>query len=104
MVEKEYGATINVEDSQILPEPIDRARREGYEASEAHGESKGMTLVLATLLQRRFKGAIPSGLVDHLADLKPAVLAEMADRLPGAKSAADIVGTRMPSGAHGYNG
>ncbi|TIV13668.1 MAG: hypothetical protein E5V95_33315 [Mesorhizobium sp.] len=105
LVEKEYermGLVINVEDSKILREPIDRAHREGYEAGEAHGESKGMAFVLATLLKRRFKGGMPGGLVEHLSDLQPAVLAEMVDRLPGAKSVEEVLGSHMPSRTHGY--
>lgn len=96
------GIVINVEDSKILREPIDRAHREGYEAGEAHGESKGMAFVLATLLKRRFEGSVPSGLASHLSDLQPTVLAEMVERLPGAKSVEEVLGTHMPSRTHGY--
>ncbi|WP_206628434.1 hypothetical protein, partial [Mesorhizobium sp. M1A.F.Ca.IN.020.06.1.1] len=65
-------------------------------------ESKGMAFVLATLLKRRFKGGMPGGLVEHLSDLQPAVLAEMVDRLPGAKSVEEVLGSHMPSRTHGY--
>lgn len=105
LVEKEYkgmGIVINVEDSQILREPIDRARREGFEAGEARGKTEGMAWVLTTMLRRRFGSEVPDGLEDHLSDLQAQVLVDMADRMATAHNLDEVLGSHMPSKAHGY--
>ena len=44
----------NVADSAILREPIDRARREGYQAGESRGVSKGTAMAIVTMLAMKF--------------------------------------------------
>ncbi|WP_284284337.1 hypothetical protein [Mesorhizobium amorphae] len=105
LVEKDYkgmGIVINVEDSQILREPLDRARREGFEAGEARGKTEGMAWVLTTMLRRRFGSEVPDSLEDHLSDLQTQVLVDMADRMATAHSLDEVLGSHMPSKAHGY--
>jgi hypothetical protein len=52
---------VNVEDSKLLREPIDRAR--------ANGECRGKASAIEQILRYRFKNHVPTDLADHLADL-----------------------------------
>jgi hypothetical protein len=89
------GLVINVEDSAILREPIDRA----FEAGKAKGATTGMASLLSVLLGNRFGGEVRDGLEDHLSDLQPEVLTLMANRLSTAQSVDDVLGSHMPARA-----
>ncbi|MDF9863890.1 hypothetical protein M2437_002872 [Methylorubrum pseudosasae] len=100
---KEMGMQFNIADSSILREPIDRARKEGYEAGENKGLSKGTARTIVTLLETKFDPEdIPETLADHLSDLQPDVLAAMVKRLERAQSVEDVLGSHMPAQTTGY--
>lgn len=100
---KEMGMQFNIADSALLREPIDRARKEGYEAGESRGLSKGTATAIVTLLAMKFgSDEIPGDMVDHLTDLQPDVLAAMLQRLERAQSVEDVLGSHMPASTSGY--
>lgn len=89
------GVTVNVEDSRMLREPIDRAREQGRE----EGREEGMAEMVARLLTIRFRDAVPAGvdLSEHLQGLKPEVLRDILDRGVTADSIEAALGTHMPA-------
>lgn len=98
LVEQEIeamGVTVNVEDSRMLCEPIDRAREQGREK----GREEGMAEMVARLLTIRFRDAMPIGvdLAEHLQGLKPEVLRDILDRGVTADSIEVAFGTHMPA-------
>lgn len=98
LVEEEIeamGVTVNVEDSRMLREPIDRAREQGRE----EGREEGMAEMVTRLLTIRFRDAMPSGvdLSEHLQGLKPEVLRVILDQGVTADSIEAALGTHMPA-------
>jgi hypothetical protein len=89
------GLTVNVEDSRMLREPIDRAREQGRE----EGREEGMAEMVARLLSIRFRGAMPPDvdLPEHLRGHKPEGLRDILDRAVTADSIEAALGTHMPA-------
>ncbi len=95
LIEREYeamGITINVADSKLLREPIDRAREEGRNRMLAEN--------IERLLQKRFPGEVPARLADHLADVPPQALDEIFEKSMTATSVSDALGSHMPPESH----
>jgi hypothetical protein len=102
-IEQEYkamGITVNVEDSELLRAPIDRARTEG----KAQGKAEGKAEAIETILQRRFPQDVPAGLTDHLVGLALPTLDVIFERSLTAKSVEDALGSYMPSKTRDLNG
>jgi hypothetical protein len=92
--------TVNVADSKLLREPIDRARTEG----EAKGEAKGKAAAIEKILQRRFQRDVPAGLTDHLVGLAVPTLDLIFDQSLTAGSVEDALGSYMPAKTRDLNG
>lgn len=94
LIEQEYkamGIVVNVADSALLREPIDRAH--------AKGRAEGEAIAIERILRHRFPGQIPVGLVDHLADIGPGTLDEILQKSVTAASVAEALGNHMPAKA-----
>jgi hypothetical protein len=96
LIEQEYkamGIVVDVSDSTLLREPIDRAR--------AEGKAEGKAEAIERILQQRFPGHVPAGLIDHLAGIDPAILDEVLDKSMTAASVDDALGANTPARAPG---
>jgi hypothetical protein len=96
LIEREYktmGIVVNVEDIELLREPIDRARAEGF----AKGQTRGEAIAIERILRSRFPGNVPDGLADHLGDLLPEALEDILQKCWKASSVEEALGTHMPA-------
>lgn len=89
------GVTVDVEDSRMLREPIDRAQEQGRK----EGREEGMAEMVSQILTKRFPKALPPDvdLKEHLRGLKPDILLGILDVGLKADSMEDALGTHMPA-------
>jgi hypothetical protein len=101
---------VNVADSPLLREPIDRARAEGRaegraeaEAevrsraeAEARGRAEGKAEAIEIILQQRFPGHVPAGLVEYLAGIDPTIRDEILRKSLTAASVDEALGANAP--------
>jgi hypothetical protein len=107
VIEREYkamGIIVNVEDTPLLREPIDRARTKALAEGLAKGRAQGEALAIERILRTRFPTQVPDGLADHLADIVPAALEDILQRSVTAVSVEEALGTHMPTKVPGLGG
>jgi predicted nucleotidyltransferase len=82
---------VNVEDSELLRGPIDRAFQAGFAEGMIEGKIEGMASVLAIVLANKFGGDVPHGLKGRLAKLSPETLKIMLDAAIDARTIDDVL-------------
>jgi hypothetical protein len=83
------GITVNIEDSKLLREPIDRAR--------ANGECRGRASAIEQIMRHRFQNHVPTDLADHLADLTSKALDRILQNSLAAATIEEALGSHMPA-------
>jgi hypothetical protein len=100
LIELEYNAmpiVVNVENSTILRPPIDRAYAEGKVEGKvegmAEGHAKGKAEDIEIVLNQRFPGQVPAGLVDRLLLVDVETLDEILRKSLTASSVVEALGS-----------
>jgi hypothetical protein len=120
LIEQEYDTmsiVVSIEDSTILRPPIDRAyaageakgkaegkaegeakgKTEGKAEGKAEGHAMGLAKAIVAILGQRFPGQVPAGLANRLSLVTAETLDDILRKSLTATSAADALGSMMPT-------
>jgi hypothetical protein len=82
---------VNVEDIDLLRQPIDEAFAKGEARGLEKGEARGLTQALTLMLTAKF-GALPKDVEERLAALRPIDVAALIERTASAVKLKDVLG------------
>lgn len=100
---RDMGITVDMAESELLREPLDRAHQTGVAEGVERGKAEGRAESLVLMLKMKF-GAdeVPDDLATHLSALRADFLTDMMVSVHQAQSVEQVLGSYMPTRTQGY--